>query len=242
MPTQTYKIGNCTDLLKSIPNDSIDCVVTSPPYNKGNKADGVNWKHSSITYGLYKDDMPEREYQEWQRSVLKELIRIIKPTGSIFYNHKPRQVNHAVILPTEWMQGFDIKQVIIWDRNSTPNINPNGFYATTEWIVWIRKQIPKFNPQYAIHKEIWKFKPESDSDHPAPFPVELPLRCIQATTNEGDTVLDPFCGSGTTLRACRILNRNGIGFEIDPQYEPMIRQWSMIDMPRIKQIMIAKQV
>ena len=158
------------------------------------------------------------EYQNWQKEIIKECLRVLKPTGSIFYNHKPRLRNHKMILPTTWLQDFDIRQIIIWDRNSTPNINPIGFYQTTEWIIWIKKEIPKFNSDQAKWKEVWGFGAEINNEHPAPFPLELPSRCILATTNEGDIVLDPFMGSGTTAVASKLLNRNFIGIELSQNY------------------------
>jgi len=129
-----------------------------------------------------------------------------------------------MIMPTEWLGEFDIRQLIIWDRNSTPNINPIGFYQTTEWIVWIKKEVPYFNPEQAKWKEVWGFKPDMNNDHPAPYPIEMPLRCILATSKEGDTVLDPFLGSGTTAVACKQLNRNFIGIEISEKYCEIARR------------------
>jgi len=213
--------GDCLEVLKTLPEESVDCVVTSPPYNKGNKPSGQNWVNSNIDYGLYKDDRDELEYQEWQKRIIRECLRVIKPSGSIFYNHKPRQTNHTMILPTDWLSEFDIRQVIIWDRGSTPDINPICFYKTTEWIIWIKKDIPKFNKKMAIHKEVWSFGPDMNNEHPAPFPITLPMICIQATTDEGDTVLDPFMGSGTTVLAAQNLKRNYIGIELNPEYIKM---------------------
>ncbi len=210
--------GDSLEILKTLPSNSVDCVVTSPPYNKGNKGEGNNWKNSGIHYGTFDDDLFESEYQEQQRLIIKELVRIIKPSGSIFYNHKPRQQNHKVILPTEWMTEFDIRQVLIWDRNSTPDINPICFYKTTEWIVWITKGIPKFNSEYARFKEVWRFNPDMNNEHPAPFPEELPERCILATTSEGDIVLDPYMGSGTTGLVAERNKRRWIGIEMNPEY------------------------
>jgi site-specific DNA-methyltransferase (adenine-specific) len=72
---------------------------------------------------------------------------------------------------------------------------------------------------------IWEFQPASakQEGHPAPFPEELPRRCIRLYSFVGDTVLDPFAGTGTTMAAARKLGRNSIGYEINPEYEPLIR-------------------
>lgn len=208
---------DCLEFMKTLPDKCIDCVITSPPYNMCGVR-GQNWKNSDINYDTYDDSKDEKEYQEWQKNIIKECLRILKPNGSIFYNHKPRLRNHKMILPTDWLYNFDIRQIIIWDRNSTPNINPIGFYQTTEWIIWIKKEIPKFNSDQAKWKEVWGFTPDMKNNHPAPFPIELPSRCILATTNENDIVFDPFLGSGTTAVACKMLKRNYIGCEISPEY------------------------
>jgi len=77
-----------------------------------------------------------------------------------------------------------------------------------------------------VQNSIWNFQPASatQENHPAPFPEELPRRCIRLYSFIGDTVLDPFAGSGTTLKVARELGRNSIGYEINPKYEPVIRE------------------
>ncbi len=212
--------GNSLDVLRQIPSSSIDCVVTSPPYNKHNRPGGESWGHQ-INYGDYKDSMPEPQYQDWQKSIIKELVRIIKPTGSIFYNHKPRQVDYNVILPTVWLSEFNIRQIITWKRQGDPNVSPICFLRNTEWIIWIRKDKPKFNADCFKYSEVWNIPQEMNNNHPAPFPVELPLRCILATTSKGDTILDPYMGSGTTAVACKKTGRNFIGIELNPDYIKM---------------------
>ncbi|MEM4097757.1 MAG: site-specific DNA-methyltransferase [Candidatus Micrarchaeaceae archaeon] len=222
--TITLKQGDCLELIKELPDESIDLVVTSPPYNKhsNNRHIGKTdtWQNAKIDYGVYVDDMPEADYQEWQKKVIRELLRVLKKDGSIFYNHKPRIVNHRIIFPNEWLSEFNIRQMIIWNRKSSPNIEPIRFIPSTEYIYWITKEAktPKFNPEAMKYTEVWNITPLPNPDHPAPFPEELPRRCILATTNEGDTVLDPFMGSGTTGVACVQLNRNFIGYEINPEY------------------------
>lgn len=212
--------GDSLTILKQIPDNSINTVVTSPPYNKHNRPGGESWGHQ-INYGDYKDNMPELQYQEWQKSILTELVRIINPSGSIFYNHKPRQVDYNVILPTNWLSNFNIRQIIIWRRTGDPNVSPICFLRNTEWIIWIRKSHPRFNPEYFKYGEVWNITQEMNSNHPAPFPIELPLRCVQATTSKGDIVLDPFIGSGTTAVACKKTGRNFIGIDMNPEYIKM---------------------
>jgi modification methylase len=216
--------GDALTELKKLPENSIDCVITSPPYNK-NSASRVcgksdSWTKANIDYGDFKDNLPEKEYQEQQKQVLRELVRIIKPTGSIFYNHKYRIVNHRVISPEEWLNEFIIRQVIIWDRGSSCVLEPIRFMPTIEQIYWITKNqtTPYFTSQGFQFKDVWRISPETGNDHPAPFPLEIPERCIVSACPENGVVLDPYCGSGTTLLAAKKLHRNFIGIENNPTY------------------------
>ncbi len=219
--------GDSLEVLKTLPDSFVDCVVTSPPYNKGsaNRSDDKNnaWRQAGIDYELFNDDLDEKVYQDQQKQIIKECLRVLKPTGSIFYNHKPRIVEHRIIFPHEWLANFNIRQMIIWDRGSAPNLDPIRFMPTTEYIFWITKQqaTPKFNPESFKYKEIWRLNFDNNNPHPAPFPIDLPSRCISATTDKGDLVLDPYAGSGTTLLAARNLGRNYLGIELNPKYIEM---------------------
>ena len=210
-------------MLKTMPDGFVDMVVTSPPYNKRASKKRIGkthaWKKHNIDYGDYKDDMPEEEYQEWQKKVLRECLRVLKINGSIFYNHKPRIVNHKIIFPHEWLGEFIIRQMIIWNKLSSPVIDTIRFMPLVEYIFWITKErkTPKFNPEAFHYKEVWEI-PAKPSEHPAPFPEKIAERCIKATSDVGDLVLDPFIGSGTTAAVAKRLGRNYLGIELNPEY------------------------
>ena len=95
--------SDCLTFLKQLKDASHDCVITSPPYNKKGLRGGVKtseniWKGSNVDYDAYGDNMPEGEYRHWQKEILNECYRILKPGGSIFYNHKITQKRLAEIL------------------------------------------------------------------------------------------------------------------------------------------------
>ncbi len=225
MEENTIIQGDILEALKTLPSESVDCIITSPPYNKSyydkrKDGNGSVWKQRKISYGEFSDDMNPEDYDNWQRAILQELVRIIKPTGSIFYNHKSFSFEHSLVFP-KFVFDFNVRQMIIWDRGSTPQINPIRFYPITEYIFWItkNKEQPYFDNSTISHKtEIWKINAKPLPDHPAPFPEELVANCILATTKEDDIVLDPFMGSGTTAVVATKLKRKWLGIEINPEY------------------------
>jgi len=221
---------DCLETLKKLEDNSIDLIVTSPPYNKGHYAQ-KNAKQSDvwsnlngrkIAYDVFNDDMPPLEYEKWQREVISNCIRVLKPSGSMFYNHKDIIYNGAIVVP-KWVYDYNIKQQIIWDRGSSPMIDPRYFMPVHEWIYWIVKDQKKtfFDKQKSAFKtNIWRMNP-AKNPHPAPFPEILVGNCIVTCTKEGDIVYDPFMGSGTTALMASRLKRNYIGSEISSNYVEM---------------------
>ena len=222
--------GDCLEVLKTLSSDSVDLVVTSPPYNKHsaqrNSYKTDSWKKAAISYEGFEDNLPEDEYQEQQKQLLRELVRVIKPSGSIFYNHKYRIINHQVLSPEVWLGEFVVRQVIIWNRGSSPILEPIRFLPTYEQIYWITKEAktPYFTGEGFQMKDIWRINPEVGNDHPAPFPETLVGNCIRAACPEGGVLLDPYMGSGTTAVVARKLGRNYIGIELNPEYIKVARE------------------
>ena len=226
--------GDCLTELKKMADNSIDCVVTSPPYNwkalRGNiKQSAKNHTNKSvdINYDAWGDDLPEAQYLQWQVDILDELHRIIKPTGSIFYNHKIRRWKKVLHHPYEIIRlaKAPLYQQITWDRGNSSNIRKEYLLPNTELIFWLRKNNPSVYKDAALHKtEVWKIAPSKADKHPASYPYDLAANCILLTTKEGDTVLDPFAGSGTTLVAAKQLGRNAVGIEISKSYCDLIKE------------------
>lgn len=227
------RLGDFPSAASDIPDESVDLIVTSPPYNKKSskrtKHEYDAWKGGghAISYGDFDDDIPEDKYQQWQIECLNECMRILKTGGSCFYNHKNRLLDKVTISPYEWIlkSNARVKQEITWNRMGFVQIDKVRFFPKTEKIFWLIKGAyqPKFNGDCATFTDVWDILPvqgENRNGHPAPFPLEIPRRCILATTEPGDVVFDPFVGSGTTLVACIQLGRNGIGME---RYAPFLK-------------------
>lgn len=222
---------DCLKTMAKFNNDTFDCIVTSPPYNKRSanrkphKSDTWSNGNSAIKYSHFSDDMPEEEYQQWQINIINECLRILKPSGSFFYNHKNRTINKGVISPYEWILRSNaiLKEEIVWDRKMIVEVDKVRFYPKTERIYWLIKDRvqPKFNEDFARLSDVWELTPtqrEERNNHPAPFPEDISSRCICSTTDEGDLVYDPFMGSGTTAVSCLIYKRKYVGSEISPEY------------------------
>lgn len=223
----TIIVGDTLATLQQLPDDIIDITVTSPPYNKGEKHHG--WLVSKVHYAANApDNLPEDHYQEQQIAVLNELFRITKPGGSLFYNHKLRWHRGHLLHPITWLQRtlWTIRQEIIWDRMIAANIRGWRFWQVDERLYWLYKPIEANNigselkPNHAKLTSIWRFPPEKNNPHPAPFPLALPARCIYSVldTATEKLVLDPYCGSGTTLVAAKLLKHHYLGIDIVPEY------------------------
>ncbi|MDD3077418.1 MAG: site-specific DNA-methyltransferase [Proteiniphilum sp.] len=218
--------GDCISVMRQMPDECIDIVVTSPPYNlKNSTGNGMKdgrgslWGKSALRDGAYtthNDNMPYSEYIEWQRACLSEMMRLLKDNGAIFYNHKWRVQNGVIQDRREIIEGFPVRQIIIWKRKGGFNFNPGYFLPTYEVIYLIAKPKFKLAPKANAYGDVWEFSQERNNEHPAPFPVDLIKRIISSTTAK--LVLDPFIGSGTTAIAALNLNRNYIGIDVSPEY------------------------
>lgn len=219
--------GHSLQIMKEIPDNSIDLIVTSPPYNIRNTSGGgmstigtknSKWPVAALSEGYteHDDNMPHDEYVKWQRDCLTEMFRIIPDDGAIFYNHKWRVQNGLLQDRSDIVDGFPVRQVIIWRRCGGINFNDNYFLPTYEVIYMICKPKFKLARKACGQGDVWDIGQELDNEHPAPFPVELPERIISSTNAK--TVLDPFMGSGTTALAAQKLHRDFVGIELSPKY------------------------
>jgi modification methylase len=144
------------------------------------------------------------------------MLRLLKPEGAIFYNHKWRVQDGLLQDRQDIVAGFPVRQIIIWKRKGGINFNPGYFLPTYEVIYLIAKPKFKLASKANAYGDIWEFTQEMNNPHPAPFPVDLINRIISSTC--ANIVLDPFMGSGTTAIAALMNSRHYIGIEISPEY------------------------
>jgi site-specific DNA-methyltransferase (adenine-specific) len=227
--------GDCLDLLKNIPDNSIDMTFADPPFNlkKG--------------YNSYKDSLQVKEYINWCEKWISEMVRVTKPTGSIFVHNIPKWLTfYAAHLNTI----ADFKHWISWDAPTAPmgkTLQPGHygilFYAkNAKELKFYEVRYPHkrerkstflakdyggkkglLHPFGPLVSDVWtdihrmKHNKYRD-DHPCQLPLHLLERLILMTTDENDIVLDPFNGTGTTALAAKRLGRNYIGLELDKNY------------------------
>lgn len=226
---------DCLELMSEMPNDCVDCVITSPPYNahmiftNGEmkpRKDNVLKKYQEFT-----DDLSPQEYFEWSKKVLNELLRVCK--GQIFYNIQLLSGNKLALLKLFGEFADKIKEVIIWDKiNAEPAIQDGVLNSGYEFVIVFDKNDPVrrsfTNAKFprGTEKNIFRLgkNTENESSNAACFPVSLPKKFILNFTKENDLVFDPFMGSGTTARAAMDMKRNFLGAEISAEYCEMWRR------------------
>lgn len=212
--------ADCLDVLPDIACTSADIAVSSPPYNmipsvnpSGMLAESRRKKAEG--YVSHADDMDESEYQEWLRQVFGECKRICE--GLVWINHKTRFINKLGRHPLHIFP-WEFHSEIIWSRPGSTTLNAKRYAPSHELIFgfgtphyWDRCNDTKLT--------VWHLPPCTDiKDHPCPFPLEIPIRCIESSCPVGGWVIDPFMGSGTTGVAAVSLNRKFIGIEKEPKY------------------------
>lgn len=221
-----------SEQMEELPDRSVHLAVTSPPYNVGKE---------------YDEDLTLTEYRAFLKRVFREVYRVLAPGGRFCLNlanlgRRPYLPLHAFIIQDMLEIGFLMRGEIIWDKASSASpstawgswsspANPT-LRDTHEYILVFSKQrfsrprVPgrtsTISPEEFLEftKSVWRFpaEPASKVGHPAPFPIELPYRCIQLYTYSGEVVLDPFMGSGTTALAALKTGRTFVGYEINPEY------------------------
>ncbi len=224
--------GDALELFKGLPDNSIDLLIADPPYNLG--------KDYGNNHDLKKFD----EYLEFSREWLTEAFRVLKPTGTIYVFMGVRFISYLYDIMDRGLQMY-FNSWICW--HYTQGMGKKiGFSPRHDDILMFNKskkyifnldgvRVPqkyyrtRNNMRGANPGDVWKFSHvhycnENRQNHPTQKPEGLIERMVLASSNEADTILDPFFGSGTTLRVCQQLNRSCIGFELNPEYVTMTEE------------------
>lgn len=231
--------GDCLKLLPLIPDNSIDMIVTSPPYNV------------EMKYDTYIDSMPWSDYYAWCAKWLSECLRVLKPDGRMALNHYLSLGNAKTGRTAPLMElnhiatglGFKHHTVAVWTDRTLSRRTTWGSYlkASAPYLqspyegilILYKDQWKKLNKGTSdcpkkdfiqLTGGIWEMQPETKGLTPANFCVDLPLKSIRLLSYVESVVLDPFMGSGTTALACCMTGRKYIGIELSQAYCDIARK------------------
>ncbi|MDR0588655.1 MAG: site-specific DNA-methyltransferase [Burkholderiales bacterium] len=243
--------GDCLELFKKIPDNSVDMTFADPPFNLQKR------------YASYKDNLAFRDYLDWCEKWILEMVRVTKPTGSIFLHNIPKWLTFYA---TYLNNSAYFKHWISWDAPTAPmgkslqpahygilfytkEVKGSKIYELRHPHKRDRKQgyllkdyggkkdgLHPFGPLVSdVWTDIHRIKHNSKRDpHPCQLPLHLLDRLILMTTDENDVVLDPFLGTGTTAIAAKRLGRQYIGFELDDEYVKISRKKLKQTKPNFK--------
>ena len=243
--------GDCIETMQQIPSDSIDVTFADPPFNLKKK------------YGTYRDEKDINDYLSWCKQWILEMVRITKPSGSIFLHNIPKWLTYYAEFLNEVA---DFRHWIAWDAPTAPmgkTLQPSHygilFYAKNQRknkfyeIRYPHKRCRKcgyllkdyggkkkiLHPFGPLVSDIWsdihRIRHNKHRDpHPCQLPVHLLERILLMSTDEGDVVLDPFMGTGTTAVAAARLGRNVIGMDIDSEYVQITKEKLAQESPTSK--------
>lgn len=250
MPIDTIQNLDCIEGMKKLPDNSIDLVIADPPYNLSKSG---NWKleHSDALSGMGGnwnitnenwDNMSFDEYLCFSQKWLKEIQRILKPSGSIWIFGTYHNI--GIINVVCQMLGIEIINEVIWyKKNAFPNLSGRRLTASHETILWAhvggKKRNYYFDYEYSKNgdfstdelktpgkqmRTVWDLSNNKNIDelrygkHPTQKPIKILTRMIKLSSRPGDILLSPFCGAGSECVAAKITGRHYIGFEIEKEF------------------------
>lgn len=235
----------CLQGLRQLKEDSVDLIVTDPPYFIENLKEDLSEQtlRKSSKNNIFHNEFDHFEnkeaFQNFIKEVLQECNRVLKPKGQIYMFFSYHHIDWAMLYIKEH---FRFYKPLIWYKPDTMGVFPNQYGCNFEVILWFRKHANrKGDDQYEAklnignsQRDVFTYKSTLQAYraecgfHPTPKPIGLIRTLIKNGSNEGDLILDPFMGSGTTAVASKQIGRNFIGFELNEEYV-------MIGEKRLKQ-------
>jgi len=223
-------LGDCIEVMKSIENSSIDLVFADPPYFLSNGGKSIkSGKVVSVNKGEWDKKENYENINTFTHDWLKEVYRLLKPTGSIWVSG----TFHNIFDVEREMKkiGYKIINIVVWHKSDPPPlIYKNKFRFSYEFIIWAKKGFKNYFNYDEMYKvdnkemeDVWlipavQMHEKKHGYHPTQKPEALLERIIKSSSKEGDVVLDPFLGSGTTCYVAKKLNRKYIGIEKEKKY------------------------
>lgn len=210
--------GDCLEVLRKIDNESVSAIITDPPYNISKDNDFKTMGRAGIDFGEWDKDF---DLTSW---IIEASLKIKKGGNIVIFN---TWKNMSYIAKALEENGFEVKDLIRWKKtNAMPRNRDRRFISDYEVAVWAVKKGGKWtfnrlSDTYEIPEIVGGLTPKSEKiygGHPTQKPIYVMKWIIERLTNEGDVILDPFMGSGSTGIACLETGRKFIGIELDEQY------------------------
>ncbi|RJS84450.1 site-specific DNA-methyltransferase [Methanophagales archaeon] len=212
--------GDSLELMKDIPDKSIDLVLTDPPFAIKFKGRRNNYHRRADRVLQGYNEIPQEKYKDFSLKWIKETYRILKETGSAYIFSGWNNLKDILIAIDD--AGYHTLNHLIW-KYQFGVFTKKKFVTSHYHILLVVKNLKKYKFNKIDHypedvimvkRDYWHGKMKTETK----LPVELVKKLILYSSDEGDIVFDPFMGSGTTAEACRLTNRNYLGFEIVPEY------------------------
>ncbi len=206
------RLGDCLEVMKTIEDNSVDCIITDPPYKV---ISGGQTKTANAFYkGKWKNNGKIFKHNEvdFNENFMGEMFRIMKEQSHIYFFTNFLNLNKFLTLFEK--SDFYIHNLLVWEKKPVVN---RWYLKNAEYVIFAKKGKAK-SINNKGSKTVHKFDVPKNKTHPTQKPIDLIEYYIKNSTNENDTILDMFMGSGTTAIACKNTNRNFIGCEIDEEF------------------------
>jgi len=235
--------GDCLEIMKGIPDKSIDMIFTDPPYmisqkglkinrtdiqNRSLRRSGKNSKVLNYDFGEWDHFNSREEFLGWTEEWVKECFRILKDSGNFVSFFSKSEISYFEDILNKYGH---VRQTIVWHKtNPVPQIFKVGFMSSVEFMSWATKlkgSKHTFNHQLGQHHNYIETPicmGKERKNHPTQKPLKTVIWLIEYLSNKDDIILDPFCGVGTISVACKELGRRYIGIEISPEYCEIARR------------------
>ena len=242
LPVRQILCGDCLSILPSLPRSAFDCCIADPPFNMSQKK-GLGWAFSShITMQESWDIFSKDEYFQFTLDWVTEVLRVVKPNGNIFIFGSFHNIFTLGFILQNIFDRRIITQIVWYKPNAQPNITCRMFTESTEFILWAVNNESKKAKNWTFNYEtmkamnnnkqmrnMWEIPLTKKSEkkhgkHPSQKPVQVVERLVLAGTDEGNLILDPFSGTGTTGIVAEKLNRKWVMIEKEEEYNQIAQK------------------